>query len=738
MIDDGEDLADPSPGAAEDEADEDEGHDAHPGPDPGAEPADPVADALKGLRDFGDAAFRAELTRMTSFVEDANSRLDRERHRGDVHIGTLAMFHDVEVGGDFSVGGGRAGRPRAARDDVRIDAATLSAHRDRYVRPSGYAGALRRLRERRLLVLAVPVGTGRDAAALNLLIEALDAEDGDGACFRVADPEAAAAGEWTPSARGAGHVIDLDVRAEGRDPVVASGIDEEWIEATARRVRDADGYLVVLTGSPTGALLEAAAHSPHVLTTLGELDPVTVFTHRVLGPDPDPSELEDLHRSLDEAGGFHLLARQPQPRTAVRLADAFGEGGDLAAAVRALSDPAAQVHAWFGRHRSAEATCFALAAAVLEGAGYLTVSDAAVELYRQLDPEAADPSDLRFRERLGTDHPWIELGGGAPAAPGAPSRVRFTDDLLQPAVLGYAWQYLDGARGPLLRWLRRLTDHRDIEVRGRAAVATGLIARCDLDHALHRFLRSWAGAERRTTREAVAAALGLLASEPELTGPVWSLLESWAEEEGSPFQNRLRHTAAGAVGGPLGAREPERALALLRAVLDDEKWRGLITVSLAMLQLVELGRETEVLGALLEWSRPQDDSPLVAQALSVFVFIATAPVPWTYLPDGGSDRPLLVADGGRHRRHLEELWARALARKPAQELALDALRDLVLGADGDDPAALDAIRGLLAGVAARGGRHRQRLDWYLGAWASDADRPSRAAASLRRALNLSA
>ena len=225
-----------------------------------------------------------------------------------------------------------------------------------------------------------------------------------------------------------------------------------------------------------------------------------------------------------------------------------------------------------------------------------------------------------------------------------------------------------------------------------------------------------------------------MASEPELHEPVWELLESWSREGGSGFQQRLRLTAADTVGSPFGSVRPERSLDLLARVLGDPEWRGLVTVAHSLLRLAELGREDEVLSALLEWSRPQDDSAMVAQALSVSVFIMLAPVPWTHVPGGVPGRPLFIADNMRHRRHIEELWARALARRPAQTHALDALRDFLDEHADRERDALAAMRTVLTGVAARGERHHRRLDWYLGRWADDPDRPSRSAATLYHAL----
>ncbi|MGH3241597.1 MAG: hypothetical protein ACRDNL_14585, partial [Spirillospora sp.] len=657
---------------------------------------DPAAEAARELHGAKDSEARADNALRRDIFAEEWEWLARWRKHGDVHIDKLTMFGDrVNVDGGFAIGAdtGAAAGAGAGRGPVKLDETTLRTHLDHYVRPARYEDALQRLTHLHLVVLAAPAGTGRDAAAVNLLTGA-----GAQRCYRITDPATVLAGDWTPPDPGAGYLVDLDVLPKGGGAHAAGGVDESWIETTAAHVTAAGGFLVVLTGPPRGALIEAAAHSPHVLDSLGHLDPAAVMIRRVLGPEPDEKAAATLRAELDAAGAPLLFVEHPGPRTAVRLAAAYASNDDLAACVEALRDPTGQVHAWFERHRGAETICFALAAAALQGARYLTVSDAAVSLYRLLEPDAPYPPDLRFRERLGTDHAWIRLvpdGGGTAPGRRSPQTVRFTGDRLRPAVLTHAWFFLDGGRSALLRWLRDLTDHRDVGVRTRAAVSAGLIALDDFDHAMHRFLRSWAGDGERRTREAAATALAIVASDPELYEPVWELLESWSREGGSHFQNRLRLTAADTVGSPFGATRPERSLDLLARVLGDPEWRGLFAAGLGVQGLAELGHEDEVLGALLEWSRPQDDSPMVAQTLAVAVFTMLEPVPWTHVPAGAPGRPLLVADNGRHRRHIEELWARALARRPAQTNALEALRDFLDEHADREPDALAAIRTVL-------------------------------------------
>lgn len=122
---------------------------------------------------------------------------------------------------------------------------TLRTYLDHYVRPAEYDDALRRLTDLRRLVLASPAGTGRDAAAVNLLTDA-----GAPRCYKITDLDGVHAGDWTPPDPGAGYLVDLGVLAKGGGALASGGVDESWIEATAARVTAAGCFLVVLTGPP--------------------------------------------------------------------------------------------------------------------------------------------------------------------------------------------------------------------------------------------------------------------------------------------------------------------------------------------------------------------------------------------------------------------------------------------------------------------------------------------------------
>lgn len=685
-----------------------------------------------------------------------------ERYAGDAagpSIGTLALFQDtVEFGGDFNTGGAA----RRRRTSSRISLDRLDSYLHGFVEPPNFAAALSVLLERRLLILALAPGTGREAAVYNLLDRLPNPGGGR------TRPETRLLSEtvpldtpgWRPDVRHGAFVVDLDGAIDAHREnggLTADRIDERWISETAAALRETHNYMIVLTGPARGALLEAAKRSAHVVTMLGRVPAMQIIERRVLGTDRDPGRRRELHVRLTASGAEQLLRECPEPRVAARIAEAVDSGQNLTAVVRELRDPTGEVHRRLGRYQEPEYVSFAVASAVLEGSGYLTVSDAALDLYAMLVPDEERPplSRIRFRDRLGAEQNWIEVAvpPGEDGRAGTP-QVRFRRPLLQQAVLEYAWTYLDSDRPAFVRWLRRLVTHSDVEVRARAAVAAGVLAGSDPAHALHRLVRPWTLDGSPLLREAAATTLDLLSSRPGLAGEIWALLDSWAAEGGTGTVPRRLALAAGATAGRImGSREPDRALSVLRTALDREDWAPLPTVASSLLQLIEFGRAREVLAALLEWSAAQDASPLVTKALSAFVFASTQPAPnfgWAVrasadeprrrrsplgLPEADEDAaPLLLAHAAEHHSQLVALWTRALARKPVQTQALARLRSCMETHADRHTTVRAQMRDLLLAIAAQPGQHRERLLYHLAAWARDTKRPNETAAHIQAAL----
>lgn len=706
-------------------------------------------DALRSLVEGsgrGDAE-RSEALRAGAIADEIARRLSADA--SGTRIGTLALFNaDVSFGGGFHTGGARTGAPRPGGVSVlAMDATDIADHTELFIAPEGYGETLDALREQRVLVLTAAPGSGREAVAVNLLGEALAMDSGGGGCHRLLRPAAVLEPGWEPPVKNSGFLAELD-DAPGVEDAFASAFLGGHTHGTARwaaivAALRASGCFLILTGGHDLDVLAAGPGGDQLARhPLVPVDPLAIVERRVLGHGGTPDAHADLHRLLERTGAATALREQPAARNAARLASVIRADGDVTAEVAHLRDPSEQVRAWFHRYRAPETVAFALAAAVLEECGYLTVADAAVKLRAALVAPEVAPPDLRFGDRLGHEQQWIRLdapGEGGFAAP----RVRFRNALLGQAILTYAWNLLDGRREAVLGWLRGLLNHRDLEVRARTAVAAGVLARTDPQYAVHRFLTTWAGSTSWPLRQAAATALGVAGGRPETAEAVWELLHQWARGDASAHQRRLAGTAANAVGGLLGRAAPDRAVAVLRSALDrEDDWGTLPSVAWGCVHLIHQGRTAAVLDAYLDWSEPQDLSPMVVKSLSAFVFAVSQPYEKPVI-DTADDRgharvpgvPVLLGELPRHHDRLVELWARALARRPVQDSALEALHGWIDDHAGKSPGSLDAIGALLRSVARRPGRHGERLTWWLEKWAHDRDKPSAGAARLLRTLD---
>lgn len=693
------------------------------------------ADALLSLSSSRlEAEERAEAEQAASIADLITERL-REQTSG-LSIHNLTLFNDsVSFGGGFTAAGapGRSGG-LAAGGLVPIAEEVRQGHVERFVPPPHYPEILDSLGHHHLMVLAVAPGSGREATAVNLLAEALALSVTDappGGCHRVTDPSGVIKPGWVPPHKNAGYLLLLSEANQE----AAQNLDLNWLTATASALADTSSLMVIVTGVAQGSLARAADESSYVCGDFGNVDPVTVVERHALGPAPETSAATTLRQALVESRALDVLREQPRPEVAVRLAKVLRSGGDLAAEVARLRDPSEQVHQWFQRHPDPVAICFTLAAAVHEGAGYLTVADAALRLYEGVTDTKSGAGNVRFAERLAHEQNWLTVAPSADDA-GGPPRVRFRSPLVQQAVLTYVWTRLDGCRAPLIDWLRvSLWRSPDPEVRAKAAVAAGILAWGDPRYALHRFLRAWASSKSVPIRQGAATALSVVAQRTDHTPWVWSLLDEWVAGS-TAADRRLAKTAATAVRGLLGRQEPARALVVLRAALDwRDDWGNLAPVAWSAVHLVDQGREREVLDAFITWSAPQDLSPMVAKTLSAFLFTVLQPYGGDDAAGPSPDRmPRLLSRARELQPELEELWARALARKPLQDRALTALRTWIDQYASRDPRAFESLRLLVTGISRRPGKHQQRMEYWLGRWAAEPGRSSPTAARLLHAV----
>ena len=766
---------------------------------PGASPGDgervTEEEAIRALSADGGTA-RAEYVRAMEIVDEVLRRMGDDP---GLRIGSINVFNDeIQVGeGDFTIGAGGGRKPagrRATDTVVLLDNISIERRANSYVRPKGFEQALEILTRRRLLVLCGPRGTGREAAALALLIEAADR----GRLHLVDSTALLAEGGWLCGPGGTGFAV------APLEPPAARRLDDVWLEKTAKRLSEADNYMVVVTGAPTGALAMAGSRADFAFEELGVPDAMAVLSRRAHAAI-EPTQSARLTSLLSSMEVADLVQADNSPRFAARaavvLAEALNEGKDVALTIRALRNPAAQVQAWFDRYDGPgepdyRQLVLPIAVSVLEDSGYLAVTDAATDLYRALLPGEEGPPPLRFRRSLIEHQHWIQLtsGEGVPELHGQPRTglLRFRNPLLRAEVLQYTWIWLDGIRPALNGWLGELARQPDVDVRARAATSAGLLATLDFHYALHNFIYPWAAGRSAAVRACAAIALAIPGRSFRYEAQVWELLRQWAAYAPERSGSRLASTAAEAAGSVLGRHRPGDALSVLREVLNRDEWDSLTVLFLAVLNLAENGCAAEVLTALSDWSEPDDGSAPVIKALAVFALVARTPMaaetardsprpakaeapprgpsrltgtavsPHRNVtegssatvggrPDGGGaegtsprrdapahDRswPVVLTEVGKHHDVVRDLWGRALAAKPVRPLALEALRYWLELAD-EDARALTPVSRVIYAIAGLGGKHPNRIEYYLERWAHDPNQPLRAARRLLRETSAS-
>jgi hypothetical protein len=692
--------------------------------------------------------------------------------------------------GDFAIGSGSGRSPAglAPGSAVPLDNPYLRRHIGTYVRPGGFMAALDMLRRSHLLILCGPAGSGREAAAVALLAEAgsreqmhmlagpllLQEEEGwrcgpAGTAFLV------------PAVTGhvVGRIDDVWLQKTARLLSSSSNYMVVVAEAACGALAAASSrseFTFEELGMPDPLTVMRRRAREVVAPTLAMDLKAWLASEEVaalIAEDSRPRSAARVGTLIAEAVNEH----RDQAATLQALLDP----------ARRVQAWFARMDTSTGADY--QQIVFPVAVSVLEESSYLTVSDAAAALYLRLFPELDEPPPLRFRRALADQQQWIELVLPVEAASlyGDPPAelLRFRSPRLRAAVLEHAWTWVDGMRPALTGWLRELARHPDVDVRTRAAASTGLLATLDFSYVLHRFIFPWAVSPSPAARACAALALAVPGHSPRYSARVWSILRDWAANLPEGPGSRLPWTAAEAAGGALGRSHPADALIVLGEVLERDDWDCVGPLAVAVLNLAENGCLREVLQALLDWSEPMDGSPPVLKALLSFILTARTPalkipgMPAEATPSNGSRPhgargpsritgtavtvraassadasgdmaarptptaartaapshgvrseygawPVLLREADHHRTAVRDLWGRALAAKPVRLLALEALRSWLELADRDE-AALAPVSRVIEAVARLGGKHPERMEYYLERWAADLKKPVRSA-----------
>jgi hypothetical protein len=442
------------------------------------------------------------------------------------------------------------------------------------------------------------------------------------------------------------------------------------------------------------------------------------------GSPPDPYEV--LRRNLlwrlnsrelpDDLFGVpwirEELQRAPLPGYLDQLAEV------LASVVKGVVDQAEaetayasfgrlRVEEWFESHPGLRERCLMVAAAVLNGASYHEVADAAEALRTLLEPpdENGQPPHPPSWGLGSSRRQLVEDIGGRIVAThrptvlgSSPSEVLQLEDIgLQLEVLEHVWWEHEAVRSIVLEWLAGLGRHEDLDVSGRAAAAVGALCRKDLVYLHNRLLIDWATAPEFIARVSAAVALDVVASDRELARQVRALLHRWVRSDPTSPQ---AWTATAAYGFEVGRRWPNFALRDLRLVVEEAPNHSWIA-SRSLANLCEAGKATRVLDTIAAWVAADGPPAAAEQALRVFLLMFRAggdanPIAAGTSREEAEGAPTLLRLAVKDelvRAHLVKLWKTAFHRIETQEQAADTLGNWITLADenAEVGSALDSV-----------------------------------------------
>lgn len=376
------------------------------------------------------------------------------------------------------------------------------------------------------------------------------------------------------------------------------------------------------------------------------------------------------------------------------------DGGGLETAERDYERRVlAYVAEWFRQHPGIRERCFMTAAAVLNGAEYQDISNAADDLERLVRGEITGSGPiprgwnrpfsprLERAEDIGARlHPSADGSRDGPL-----SVVELEESLVQAMVLAHLWYQHDDIFSHLFEWLDGLGQHPFFEVSGRAAAAASTLCVIDFTYLRLRLLEPWASKRstaasprEHTSQISAAVALATAARESDLAAQILPLLHRW----GGPGQpTGLPWTAATALGLLNERRFLAGALDGLGIIIEHHGWTLSWVAARSLANLCDAGHAGETLRTLKSWINAPS-SRLAERALTVFDRLMQ--VRDAQPDDGEPERiPVLLRLAMSHedtRDAVRQLWCDLLdpARPTVGHAALTTLYHLLRLADRDE------------------------------------------------------
>ncbi len=646
----------------------------------------------------------------------ANSRFGGSLVTGDQHgvsggqvAGDVIMGSKTEVVYHFGISA-------ASHGSGEVPQSTLDRLAPYFVADeNAFEGLVARLRTERVIVLAGPHFTGRRTAAL-MLLHRLQASPVR-ILVRDTSPAQLVQRLGDKEHRAKGYVLcDLTTRRD--EP-----LREPHLLAARDQLAKEDAYLVITVG-PTAALEDIVP----VTWKPPSADAVLTAHLRELTDEATTRRLLALPAVAEFLGRDHQLREvEAFAKRLKRYAD--GEAEEAEITRFSLDSLENQVQEWFEEDEERvplRDKAFLVALAAFDGGPYaLTaeLSDLLYELLQKTENSGLHPHVPVFgthigkrlqlaRAKLYQEEENTEWG------PVLQAKASFLDERVSLVLLREVWTGHPSARPALVRWLQRLADDGRPLVRTRAASTVAVLAYADLPSTMALIVEPWADSRlfRQRLVSVNALTLAHLLGAPNIP----RILDDWCETEAEEKEEGRRWVAIRAYG-LIGAEQPERTLAALRAAIRkeyegveeeedlDRLMVGQLAESVEML-LLSPARE-RVLAELL--AKLDDDRPAHDLALRGFLNACRRTA-----EDERYGRPLLLdwyataADGGStEAESIARLWRTALEDRHRTRDALKTLGTWVRIADRDQ-ATEWALASLLRALVTTAAEH-QRLSHLL-------------------------
>lgn len=268
---------------------------------------------------------------------------------------------------------------------------------------------------------------------------------------------------------------------------------------------------------------------------------------------------------------------------------------------------------WFRGLPSLKAHCTAISLAVLNGESREVIAHQAALLERRILPAPDAPNAPDF------SNPFDTAASVTPAVLNAQvtdetrtteqgpvfiQAMSYRESGYPGRVLRHAWGEYDDGRAAIVEWLRSLGRSASLPVRVRAATATGILARAELNFLYDEIIRPWAQDAVAEVRESAAIALQPSAEDPVLGPTVEAIIGEMARKDSSW---RLRATAARAWGSSLGMASPKTAMDKLAALAAEDDLDVMMSVAKSYAELAVNGPDDQGIQVLNEVIRVSTD-----------------------------------------------------------------------------------------------------------------------------------